>query len=168
MPQTMRIAFYPGTFDPVTNGHVDLLRTALTIADQVVVGVGVNAGKSPMFSLVERLEMVGAMIGELTRGDQARVIGTGFDGLTIDAARKAGASIIVRGVRDSADFDYEMQMAAMNGDLAPEIHTVFVPAKPAVRHITATLVRQIASHGADVSPFVPPAVAEVIARHLSR
>jgi pantetheine-phosphate adenylyltransferase len=164
----MRIAFYSGTFDPVTNGHVDLLRTALTIADLVVVGVGVNAGKSPMFSLMERLEMIGAMIGSLPREDQSRVTGTEFDGLTIDAARTAGASIIVRGVRDSADFDYEMQMAAMNGDLAPELHTVFVPARPAVRHITATLVRQIAAHGADVSPFVPPAVAKMIARRFPR
>jgi pantetheine-phosphate adenylyltransferase len=164
----MRIAFYSGTFDPVTNGHVDLLRTALTIADLVVVGVGVNAGKSPMFSLMERLEMIGAMIGSLPREDQSRVTGTKFDGLTIDAARTAGASIIVRGVRDSADFDYEMQMAAMNGDLAPELHTVFVPARPAVRHITATLVRQIAAHGADVSPFVPPAVAKMIARRFPR
>ena len=163
-----RIAFYPGTFDPVTNGHVDLLRTALTLADEVVVAVGVNAGKSPMFLLAERLEMIAAVVGELPTADRPRVTSTSFDGLTIDAARKAGATIIVRGVRDSNDFDYEMQMAAMNGDLAPELRTVFVPAKPAVRHITATLVRQIAGLGADVSPFVPPAVAKAIARRFSR
>ena len=163
-----RIAFYPGTFDPVTNGHVDLLRTALTLADEVVVAVGVNAGKSPMFSLAERLEIIAAVVGELPTADPPRVTSTSFDGLTVDAARKAGATIIVRGVRDSNDFDYEMQMAAMNGDLAPELRTVFVPAKPAVRHITATLVRQIAGLGADVSPFVPPAVAKAIARRFSR
>jgi pantetheine-phosphate adenylyltransferase len=168
LPQTMRIAFYPGTFDPVTNGHVDLLRTALTIADEVVVAVGVNAGKSPMFSLAERLEMIAAIVATLRADERSRVTSTSFEGLTVDAARKAGASIIVRGVRDSADFDYEMQMAAMNGDLAPELHTVFVPARPAVRHVTATLVRQIAAHGADISPFVPPAVAKVIARHFPR
>ena len=163
-----RIAFYPGTFDPVTNGHVDLLLTALTITDRVVVAVGVNAGKSPMFSLDERLQMIGTVIAELPAADRPRVTSTSFDGLTVAAARKAGASIIVRGVRDSNDFDYEMQMAAMNGDLAPELRTIFVPAKPSVRHITATLVRQIAGLGADVSPFVPPAIVKAIARRFPR
>jgi pantetheine-phosphate adenylyltransferase len=162
-----RIAFYPGSFDPVTNGHVDLLRAALAIADEVVVGVGINVGKSPAFPLAERLQMIAAVAAGF--GDNAaRVKSISFDGLTIEAARKAGATIIVRGVRDSGDFDYEMRMAAMNADLAPEIRTVLVPARPAVRHITATLVRQIAGFGVDVSPFVPAAVAKIVAARFPR
>lgn len=163
-----RVAFYPGSFDPVTNGHVDLLRSALMLADAVVVGVGVNAGKSPMFSLAERLDLVGQVIATLPEAERRRVTTASFDGLAVDAARKAGASFIVRGVRDSGDLDYEMQMAAMNRDLAPELQTVFVPARPPVRHITATLVRQIASHGADVSAFVPAVIATAIAKRLPR
>jgi pantetheine-phosphate adenylyltransferase len=163
-----RIAFYPGTFDPVTNGHVDLIDTALALADTVVVGVGVNAGKTPMFSLAERLAMISEVIATLPAAAGGRISAISFEGLTVDAARKAGASIIVRGVRDSSDFDYEMQMAAMNRDLAPDLHTLLVPARPAVRYITATLVRQIASHGADVSAFVPPVIANRIAQRLAR
>jgi pantetheine-phosphate adenylyltransferase len=163
-----RVAFYPGTFDPVTNGHVDLLRSALALADKVVVGVGVNAGKSPMFSLGERLDLVSKVIATLPEVDRARVSAVSFEGLAVEAARNAGATLIVRGVRDSGDVDYEMQMAAMNRDLAPELQTVLLPARPPVRHITATLVRQIASHGADVSAFVPEAIAAAIAKRFPR
>jgi pantetheine-phosphate adenylyltransferase len=158
------VAFYPGTFDPVTNGHADILTGALDLADKVVVAVGVNPGKSPLFSLKEREAMVAAMIKDLGRQDSRRVTAVTFDGLAVDAAAKAGANILVRGLRDANDFDYEMQMAGMNGAMAPAIRTVFLPASPAVRHITATLVRQIASMGGDVSPFVPAAVARTIAR----
>jgi len=163
-----RIAFYPGTFDPVTNGHVDVLEAALALADAVVVGVGVNAGKTPLFSLTERRELLGLVIAALPQAARERVSAVSFEGLAVDAARKAGAAIIVRGVRDASDFDYEMQMAGMNRDLSPALHTVLVPARPAVRHITATLVRQIASHGADVSAFVPAAVATAIAKRFPR
>ena len=163
-----RIAFYPGTFDPVTNGHVDVLEAALALADAVVVGVGVNAGKTPLFSLTERRELLGLVIAALPQAARERVSAVSFEGLAVDAARKAGAAIIVRGVRDASDFDYEMQMAGMNRDLSPALHTVLVPARPAVRHITATLVRQIASHGADVSAFVPSAVATAIAKRFPR
>jgi pantetheine-phosphate adenylyltransferase len=163
-----RIAFYPGTFDPVTNGHVDVLDAALALADKVVIGVGVNAGKTPMFALAERRALLDLVIAALPQPTRERVSVVTFEGLAVDAARKAGASLIVRGLRDSSDFDYEMQMAAMNRDLAADVQTVFVPARPAVRHITATLVRQIASHGADISAFVPAAVATAIAQRLSR
>ena len=163
-----RTAFFPGTFDPVTNGHVDLLRQALALADRVVVAIGINPGKSPMFSLAERQAMIAGMIKALGRKDAARVATVAFEGLAVDAARKAGATLIVRGLRDAKDFDYEMQMAAMNQTLAPDLATVFLPASPSARHITATLVRQIAGAGGDVSPFVPVAVAKAIARHRSR
>jgi pantetheine-phosphate adenylyltransferase len=162
-----RTAFYPGTFDPVTNGHVDVLRGALAIADKVVVAIGVNPGKSPMFALDARRRMLAEVIRGLAK-DAARVSVTTFEGLAVDAAAKAGASILVRGLRDAADFDYEMQMAGMNGAMAPAIRTVFLPASPATRHITATLVRQVAAMGGDVTPFVPKAVAKIVARRAAR
>ena len=157
-----RIAFYPGTFDPVTNGHVDILRGALMLCDEVVVGVGINAGKSPMFPVDARVAMVGDMIAALGGQDAARARAVQFGGLAVDAARAARATVLVRGLRDASDFDYEMQMAGMNGTMAPDVHTVFLPSAPEVRHITATLVRQIAALGGDVSPFVPASVLRQI------
>lgn len=161
-----RVAFYPGTFDPVTNGHVDILASALALADRVVIAIGVNPGKSPLFDLDGRKAMVSATIASFGK-DSDRLSAITFDGLAVDAARDAGASILIRGLRDANDFDYEMQMAGMNMAMAPDLRTVFLPASPAVRHITATLVRQIASMGGDVTPFVPEAVATMIARRLS-
>ena len=163
-----RTAFYPGTFDPVTNGHVDILAGALELADRVVVAIGVNPGKSPLFNLKDREAMVAGMIAALVPKDAERVSSITFDGLAVEAARKAGATILIRGLRDANDFDYEMQMAGMNMTMAPGLRTVFLPASPSVRHITATLVRQIAGMGGDVSPFVPVAVAKMIAARSSR
>ncbi len=162
-----RVAFYPGTFDPVTNGHVDIMTSALALADRVVIAIGVNPGKSPLFDLDGRKAMVKATIASFG-DDAARLSAVTFDGLAVSAARDAGASILIRGLRDANDFDYEMQMAGMNMAMAPDLRTVFLPASPAVRHITATLVRQIASMGGDVTPFVPEAVAKTIAARLSR
>src|SRR5687768_2694020 len=116
----LRTALYPGTFDPVTNGHVDVLSAALALADEVVVAIGIHPSKKPMFPLVERKRMIEAVAKALL-GAEGRVRVTTFDGLVVDAARKVGAGIIVRGLRDAADFDYEMQMAGMNGTMAPDI-----------------------------------------------
>jgi pantetheine-phosphate adenylyltransferase len=146
----------------VTNGHVDILRGALMLGDEVVVGVGINAGKSPMFSVEARVQMVGDMIAALGGADARRARAIQFGGLAVDAARGAGATVLVRGLRDASDFDYEMQMAGMNGTMAPDVQTVFLPSAPEVRHITATLVRQIAALGGDVSPFVPASVVRQI------
>lgn len=162
-----RIALYPGSFDPVTNGHVDVLSAALALADEVVVAIGIHPSKQPMFPVAERKRMIEAAAKTLP-GAAGRVRVTTFDGLVVDAARKARAGIIVRGLRDAADFDYEIQMAGMNGTMAPDIRTVFVPAAPDARHITATLVRQIAAMGGDVTPFVPENVAAKIARKFPR
>jgi pantetheine-phosphate adenylyltransferase len=164
MPRT---ALYPGTFDPITNGHLDILAAALALADEVVVAIGVHPSKKPMLSVAERRAMIAAAAKALP-GSGGRVRVATFDGLVVDAARKAGAGIIIRGLRDAADFDYEMQMAGMNGAMAPEIRTVFLPAAPNTRHITATLVRQIAAMGGDVSPFVPPAVAAKLRKKAGR
>jgi pantetheine-phosphate adenylyltransferase len=154
-----RIALYPGTFDPVTNGHADILHGALALADRVVVAIGVHPGKAPLFTLEEREAMIAELLQAAGAAGTGRVSVTTFGGLVIEAARAEGATILVRGLRDGADFDTEMQLAGRNGAMAPEIRTVFLPASPASRHITATLVRQIAAMGGDVRPFVPAAVA---------
>ncbi len=154
-----RIALYTGTFDPVTNGHLDVVRRAARIADRVVVAAGIHSSKSPIFTVEERLEMLREVCGPAVAEAGAELEVATFGGLAIEAARQHGATLIVRGLRDGTDLDYEMQMGAMNEAMAPDVQTVFVPASPSVRPITATLVRQIAQMGGDVSPFVPPAVA---------
>jgi pantetheine-phosphate adenylyltransferase len=154
-----RIALYPGSFDPVTNGHLDVVRHAVNLCGRLVVAIGVNPGKKSLFSVEERLEMVECIFGPVASAAGCAFDRTTYDGLTVTAAGKAGATIMIRGLRDGTDLDYEMQLAGMNETMAPEVHTVFVPASPRVRPITATLVRQIASMGGDVSAFVPEAVA---------
>ena len=159
---TRRIAFYPGSFDPLTNGHWEVLQSVLAVADQVVVGIGVHPGKQPLFSFEERQALIeGVMLAGQPMW-RARIAVTPFNALAVDAARQAGATIIVRGVRDSTDLNYEMQMAGMNSLMAPSIQTVFFPAHGSNRAITATLVRQIAKMGGDVSQFVPSLVADAL------
>lgn len=159
---TERIAFYAGSFDPLTNGHVDVLKGALTVADHVVVGIGVHPAKKPLFTFQERVDLIErACKAELgTAAD--RLVVVAFDGLVVTAAQEQGASIIIRGLRDGTDLDYEMQMAGMNETIAPDLQTVFIPASPSVRTITATLVRQIASMGGDITAFVPQVVAPAL------
>jgi pantetheine-phosphate adenylyltransferase len=154
-----RIALYPGSFDPVTNGHLDVVRHAVGLCDRLVVAIGVHPGKKPLFSTEERLDMVEAIFAPVASAGGCAFDCTTYDNLTVVAARKNGATIMIRGLRDGTDLDYEMQLAGMNGAMAPEVQTVFVPASPGVRPITATLVRQIAAMGGDVSAFVPEAVA---------
>ncbi len=150
------IAFYAGSFDPPTDGHLDVIRRALAIADELVIAIGTHPGKAPLFTVEERASMLETVAAEVAGGKTVRV--TTFNDLTVHAARRVGATILIRGLRDGTDLDYEMQLAGMNGTMAPEIQTVFVPASPPVRPITATLVRQIASLGGDVSGFVPKQV----------
>jgi pantetheine-phosphate adenylyltransferase len=159
---TKRIAFYAGSFDPLTNGHLDVLKGALTIADEIIVGIGVQASKQPLFSFEERVELIEAWAKEELGEGASRLRIVSFSGLLVDAARNEGASILIRGLRDGTDLDYEMQMAGMNETMAPELQTIFLPASPSVRTITATLVRQIASMGGDIRPFVPAVVATAL------
>ena len=154
-----RIALYAGSFDPVTNGHLDVVRQAAGLADKLVLAVGVHPGKTPMFVTKDRLAMLEEVCGPVLRKAGCGLECVTFDDLVITAAKRAGATILIRGLRDGTDFDYEMQMSGMNGIMAPSVQTVFLPASPAVRHITATLVRQIAGMGGDVSDFVPAQVA---------
>ena len=157
---TDRIALYAGSFDPLTNGHLDVLKASLAVADIVYAAIGIHPGKKPLFSFEERVKLIETATKAGVRQATAhRIKVVSFDGLVIDAARKHGASIMIRGLRDGTDLDYEMQMAGMNETMAPDLQTVFLPASPSVRTITATLVRQIASMGGDIRPFVPAAVA---------
>ncbi len=153
-----RVAFYPGSFDPVTNGHIEVAERACRLADKLVVAIGTHPGKTPLFSVEDRREMLEETLGLVVRKSGGAFEATTFDGLVVDAARAAGSSVIIRGVRDGADFDYEMQMAGMNAELAPDVTTVLLPPSAAVRSISATFVRQIAAMGGDISAFAPPSV----------
>ena len=158
----LRTAFYSGSFDPMTNGHLDVMIHAAILCDKLVVGVGAHPSKSALFSVEERLSLIREAATEPLAREGCVLEMVAFGGLAIEAARAAGARIIVRGLRDSTDFDYEMQMAGMNGAMAPELRTVFLPASSPVRPITATLVRQIASMGGDASAFAPPNVIKAL------
>ena len=155
MPRT---ALYAGSFDPVTNGHLDVVRHAARLADKLVLAIGVHPGKAPLFTAEERLAMLEETCGPLARAAKCELACITFADLVVETARRAGASMLIRGLRDGTDLDYEMQMAGMNEAMAPDVQTVFLPASPMVRPITATLVRQIAGMGGDVSSFAPPSV----------
>ena len=155
-----RIALYPGSFDPVTNGHLDVVRQAVHLCDRLIVAVGVHHGKKPLFSTEERLAMAHEVFGPVAAAAGCGFETSTYDNLTVTAAQKAGAIMMIRGLRDGTDFDYEMQLAGMNQTMAPQVQTVFVPASVAVRPIAATLVRQIAAMGGEISHFVPPSVVE--------
>jgi pantetheine-phosphate adenylyltransferase len=159
-----RVALYAGSFDPLTNGHVDIIESAGALCDELVVAIGTHPGKTPMFSAAERAALIETISGGLATAPAYKLSVRTFCGLAVEAAREAGASLILRGLRDGSDLDDEMRMAAMNAAMAPEIKTVFLAASPAVRHISATSVRQIAGLGGDVSAFVPAAVAQALAK----
>ena len=167
-PAKSRIALFAGSFDPITNGHVDVVAKAVRLADRLVVAIGIHPGKTPLFSVDERLAMIDEVCAPLARAAGCELSAVTFADLVVTAARRAGATMLLRGVRDATDFNYEMQMAGMNGAMAPEIQTVFLPAAPVVRPITATLVRQIAGMGGDVSSFVPAPVAARLTKKFAK
>jgi pantetheine-phosphate adenylyltransferase len=154
-----RIALYAGSFDPVTNGHLDVVRQAARLADRLVLAIGVHPGKTPIFTAQERMDMLAECCKPIAREIGCEIGYLTFDDLVVRAAQRESATILIRGLRDGSDFDYEMQMAGMNGAMVPEVQTIFLPASPDVRPITATLVRQIAKMGGEVSHFVPANVA---------
>jgi pantetheine-phosphate adenylyltransferase len=164
----IRKALYTGTFDPLTNGHVDIIKRATRFCDELVVAIGVHPDKTPLFSAEERAELVRRVCAHLGGAQNCKLSVLTFSGLAVAAAREAGASLLLRGLRDGTDLDYEMEMAGANAMLAHEIPTVFLAASPGVRHIAATLVRQIALLGGDVSSFVPDVVAAALVEKMRK
>ncbi len=152
----MRIGLYPGTFDPTHNGHVDLVRRALTVVDRLVIGVAVNSGKGPMFTVEERVEILKEETAELANAGEILV--HAYEGLTLRAARDVGATVLLRGLRAVTDFEFEFQMTAMNQQLDRDIETVFLMADPRHQAVSSRLVKDIVKMGGDVSRFVPDGV----------
>lgn len=152
-----RSAFYPGTFDPITNGHQDLVRRASGIFDRVVIGIAANPGKAPLFSPEARVELARRVLADLPN-----VTVIGYAGLTVDLAREQGCGIVIRGLRAVSDFEFEFQLANMSRHLAPDVDYVFLTPKEQFTFISSTLVREIALLGGDVSRFVHPLVAEAL------
>ena len=155
-----RTGIYPGTFDPVTNGHMDIITRAMRVVDALIVGVAINAGKVPLFSLAERVEMLANEIKVTTTTGNCRVLVQSFEGLLTDFAASCGASLIVRGLRAVSDFEYEFQMTGMNTKLNSNIETVFLMASEGEQFISSRLVKEIGSLGGDISHFVSPRVHE--------
>ena len=161
-----RIGVYPGTFDPVTNGHLDIIRRAVKLVDRLVIGVAVNRNKGPMFSLDERVEMM--MREAAPYAGATEIVALPYETLLMSFAQEVGASIIVRGLRAVADFEYEFQMTAMNQQLNREIETVFLMADPRHQAIASRLVKEIAILGGNIDSFVPPAVAERLRQKVTK
>jgi pantetheine-phosphate adenylyltransferase len=162
----MRIGLYPGTFDPVHHGHIDIIRRACSLVDRLVIGVAINRDKGPMFSLEERVAMVEAECVPLGKEVGCEVMVHPFENLLIDCARDVGASVIIRGLRAVADFEYEFQMVGMNRSLDNSIETVFLMTDAKNQAIASKLVKEIARLGGDVSKFVPPAVKDQLTARL--
>jgi pantetheine-phosphate adenylyltransferase len=155
-----RIALYPGSFDPPTLGHADLIRRSLSLSDRIVVAVAVNAAKQPLFTVPERLEMLRAIVA-----DDARITLDSFEGLVAEYARRIGATLLVRGLRAVGDFEYEFQMALMNRQLNSALETVFLVPAQGLSYISSSLVREVARYGGDVSALVHPSTASALGRH---
>ncbi len=155
-PPAPRIGLYPGTFDPVTNGHLDIIGRATRVVDRLVVGVAINVGKGPLFAIEERVELVEAEMAEVSARTGTPIEVRSFDCLLIDFARQVGASVIVRGLRAVSDFDYEFAMAGMNYRLDAGIETVFLMASERHQFIQSRFVKEIALLGGDITSFVPP------------
>jgi pantetheine-phosphate adenylyltransferase len=154
-----RIGIYPGTFDPITNGHADIIRRALKVVDRLVIGVARNDGKGPLFATDERVEIVRDEIAHLENGDADRVEVRAFATLLVEFAQSVGARVIIRGLRAVSDFEYELQMASLNARLNPEVETVFLMASDRFQFISSRFVKEIGALGGDVSHFVSPRVA---------
>ena len=153
------IAVYPGTFDPITNGHVDIVRRALGLFDRVIVAVATNVRKEPLFSMDERAAMIRASIGE-----DPRVEVDSFSGLVVDYARRRQARLLIRGLRAIADFEYEFQFAHMNRHLAPDVETIFLMTSEESFYVSSSLVKEVATMGGDITRIAPPAVVEALRR----
>ncbi len=164
----MRIALYPGTFDPITHGHIDIIRRGAALVDKLVIGVAINRDKGPLFSLEERVEMIELECAKLSAQTGTEIVAHPFENLLINCARDVGAQLIVRGLRAVADFEYEYQMVGMNRVLDDSIETVFLMAEAKHQAIASKLVKEIARLGGDVSKFVTPNVNSALLERLGR
>jgi len=163
-----RVGIYPGTFDPVTNGHVDIIGRATRVVDRLVIAVAANPGKGPLFSLQERVEMLHEQLALMRNGDGTRIEVRPFDKLLMHFVEDVGATLILRGLRAVSDFEYEFQMAGMNTRLNPHVETVFLMASERQQFIASRFVKEVARLGGDVAPFVPPEVAKRTAKKLAQ
>ena len=157
---TERVGVYPGTFDPITSGHMEVIRRSMRLVDRLVIGPATNIGKGPLFSLQERIDIIEDDILEFSESDRARITVVPFDGLLIHFAREVGASVIIRGLRAVSDFEYEIQMANMNARMEPNVETIFLMASDRHQFIASSLVKDIARLGGDTSQFVSKKVYE--------
>lgn len=157
-----RTGFYPGSFDPATNGHIDIITRCSNVVDILVLGVGVHPGKSGLLSAEQRVDLLNKVTGPISAATGMNIQVETFDDLAVSAAKRAGASVIIRGLRDATDFDYEMKMGQMNASMMPNIETVFLTASPQTRMIASSLVKQIAKMGGDISSFVPSEALQTV------
>ena len=164
----VRTGFYPGSFDPVTYGHLDIIARSARLVDKLVLGVGVHHGKQSLIDADTRIRLLEEAVRPIVEHTGVKISVATFDGLAVDAARKHHAGVIIRGLRDASDFDYEVQMGQMNGAMAPDIETVFLAASPATRMIASSLVKQIAKMGGDVTLFIPKEALAVVKAALKR
>ncbi len=161
-----KVAIYPGTFDPITNGHIDIIERASRIFDKIYITVARNPAKVPLFSIEERMEMIRAAVGHIRNGARLEIIA--FDGLVVDCARRCGANVIIRGLRAISDFEYELQMALMNRRLNENVTTVFLMPHENYTYLNSTIVKEVASFGGDISTFVPAMVQEKLKKKFTR
>lgn len=164
----MRVGLYPGTFDPVTKGHLDIIRRAAKLVDHLIIGVAINRDKGPLFSLEERVEMLNSQVAPIAETTGTRIESRPFENLLIQFAEEVGAGVIIRGLRAVADFEYEFQMVGMNRAMNAEVEMVFLMAEPAHQAIASKLVKEIARMGGPVSKFVPPEVERALKERFGR
>ena len=163
-----RTGVYPGTFDPITSGHMEVVRRSLRLVDRLVIGPAINIGKGPLFSLEERVAIIKEDLEDFSQEDRERIQVIPFDGLLIHFARKVGAAVIIRGLRAVSDFEYEIQMANMNARMEPDIETIFLMASDRHQFIASSLVKDIARLGGDTSQFVSKKVFERLKRKFAK
>ena len=162
-----RTGFYPGSFDPVTYGHLDIIARTARLADKLVLGIGTHHGKQALLDAGTRIRLLEQVTRPIAEHTGVKISVATFDGLAVDAARRHHAGLIIRGLRDASDFDYEVQMGQMNGAMAPDIETVFLAASPATRMIASSLVKQIARMGGDITLFIPREAQAAVAAALA-